>query len=190
MPHWIPFGETHQESLLHERAEKYPYLIISNHPRWRVHAMHDDITWLREIPTCKVKGPDGYMYEPVWINPADAKVIGVQNGDVVELYNERGGVLGGVYVTERIKAGVIYQDHGARVDPIVPGKLDRGGANNLICPHHTTSKNAAGEVTSGFLIGVRKVDLEAMRKQYPEAFAREFDPAAGLLFKARLDGGK
>lgn len=86
--------------------------------------------------------------------------------------------------------GVIYQDHGARVDPIVPGKLDRGGANNLICPHHTTSRNAAGEVTSGFLIGVRKVDLEAMRQQYPEAFAREFHPAAGQVFKSRVEGGK
>ena len=72
VPHWIPYGESHQESLLHPRAKKYPLLIVSNHPRWRVHSQHDDMTWLREIPTCKVKGPDGYLYEPVWINPAEA----------------------------------------------------------------------------------------------------------------------
>ena len=190
VPHWIPFGKTHQESLQHPRAEKYPYLIISNHPRWRIHANHDDISWLREIPTCKVKGPDGYLYEPVWINPKDAEHLGVVDGDIVKLFNDRGGVLGGVYVTERIMPGVIYQDHGARVDSIVPGELDRGGANNLICPHKTTSPNAAGEVTSGFLIGVEKVNIEEMRQQYPEAFARAYDPASGLRFDARLNGGK
>ena len=35
----------------------YPLLVLSNHPRWRCHANHDDITWLREIETCKVAGP-------------------------------------------------------------------------------------------------------------------------------------
>ncbi len=190
VPHWIPYGESHQESLLHPRAEKYPYLIVSNHPRWRVHAMHDDVTWLREIPTCKVKGPDGYLYEPVWINPIDAEKLGVKTGDVIKLFNERGGVLGGAYVTERIMPGVVYQDHGARVDPIVPGVLDRGGANNLICPSKTTSKNAAGMVSSGFLVGVEKVNLDELRNQYPEAFARKYDPAAGLRFEARVEGGK
>jgi trimethylamine-N-oxide reductase (cytochrome c) len=190
VPHWIPYGETHQESLLHSRAEEYPFLIVSNHPRWRVHAMLDDISWFREIPTCKVKGPDGYGYQPVWIHPSDAKKLGIQDGDVVELFNERGAVLGGAYVTERIMPGVVYQDHGARVDHIVPGVLDRGGANNLICPSKTTSKNAVGMVCSGFLVGVEKVDLDKLRRQYPETFQRAYDPASGLRFKAWVEGGK
>jgi trimethylamine-N-oxide reductase (cytochrome c) len=190
VPHWIPYGETHQESLTHPRAQKYPFLIISNHPRWRVHANHDDISWLREIPTCKVKGPDGYFYEPVWINPTDAEKLGVKNGDVVKLFNERGGVLGGAYVTERIMPGVVYQDHGARVDPIVVGELDRGGANNLICPSKTTSKNAVGMVCSGFLVGVERVNLDELRQKYPEAFEKEYDPAAGLLFETWVEGAK
>ena len=45
---------------------------MSNHPRWGVHSQHDDVTWLREIETCKIKGPDGYQYHPLWMNPADA----------------------------------------------------------------------------------------------------------------------
>ena len=92
-----------------------PLLIMSNHGRWRVHAQCDDITWTREIPTCKVKGPDGYKYEPLWINPADAAARGIENGDVVNVYNERGAVLGGAYVTERMMPGVVYMDHGAQV---------------------------------------------------------------------------
>jgi molybdopterin guanine dinucleotide-containing S/N-oxide reductase-like protein len=189
LPHFIPYGESHQESLLHPRAQKYPFLLVSNHPRWRVHANHDDISWLREISTCKVKGPDGYYYEPVWIHPSDAKRLGIESGDVVKLFNERGGVLGGAYVTERIMPGVVYQDHGARVDPIAPGVLDRGGSNNLICPSKTTSRNAIGMVCSGFLVGIEQADLGALRKQYPEAFQRPYDRGSGLRFEAWIEGG-
>ena len=35
--------------------------------------------------------------------------------------------------------GVMYMDHGERVDPIIPGELDRGGAINLISPYNVTS---------------------------------------------------
>jgi trimethylamine-N-oxide reductase (cytochrome c) len=72
VPHWIEKGDSHDERNSSERAKKYPLLIMSNHGRWRVHAQCDDISWTREAPTCKVKGPDGYNYEPLWINPADA----------------------------------------------------------------------------------------------------------------------
>ncbi|UWG97956.1 molybdopterin-dependent oxidoreductase [Dehalobacter sp. DCM] len=189
VPRWISHNERHQERTYLERGKKYPFLLVSNHPRWRIHANMDDITWLREIPTCKVKGPDGYLYEPVWINPVDAEKMDIHNGDVVKLYNERGGVLGGAYITERIMPGVVYQDHGARLDPIVQGELDRGGANNLICPTEVTSGNCVGEVTSGFLVGVEKVDLDALKAQYPDAFSRDYDPAYGLVFDSWIEGG-
>ena len=90
-PKWIPYGESHQESLLCERAKKYPLLMVSNHPRWAVHSQHEDVTWLREIPTCKVKGPDGYLYHPVWINPEDAAKRGIEHGDVVKCLQREGG---------------------------------------------------------------------------------------------------
>ncbi len=197
VPHWIPEGETHQDNPLGERAKKYPLLCQSNHGRWRVHAEHDDIPWLREIPTCKIKGPDGYMYEPIWIHPSEAEKRGIKNGDIIGMYNERGMVLGGAYVTERIRPGVAYQDHGARVDPIVDDPnlpqsewIDRGGANNLICPEKTLSKNCGGQVGSGFLVEVKKVDIFALKEKYPEAFAREYDPASGLRFSSWVEGGE
>ncbi len=180
VPHFIPFGKRHQESLLCDRAKEFPFLVVSNHPRWRLHANMDDIPWIREIPTCKVKGPDGYMYEPLWINPKDAEPLGIECGDVVKIFNDRGWVLGGAWVTERIRPGVVYQDHGARLDPIEAGVSDRGGANNLIAPTKTTSQHAAGEVTSGFLVNVEKVDVFELAKQYPEAFNRPYDPAEGV----------
>ena len=180
VPHVILYGKRHQESLLCDRAKEYPFLIVSNHPRWRLHANMDDMPWTREIPTCKVKGPDGYMYEPVWINPIDAEKKGIESGDVVKVFNDRGWVLGGAIVTERIRPQVVYQDHGARLDPIEPGVSDRGGANNLIAPTKTTSQNAAGEVTSGFLVDIEKVDVFELAKQYPEAFSRPYHADEGV----------
>ena len=110
---------------------------------------------------------------------------------MVSIYNERGTVLAGAYVTERIRSGVVGIDHGAKYDPVVPGEIDRGGAINSIVPRATTSKNAVGMVVSGFLVEVEKTDLEAMRKKYPEAFERECHPTAGpCLAGSLMPGGE
>ena len=165
-------------------------MIVSNHPRWRVHAQLDDVTWLREIETCKIRGMDGYQYEPLWIHPTDAEKTGIKKGDIIKVFNERGIVLGGAYVEERIMPGVVYMDHGARYDPIVPGVLDRGGAINTITPRKLTSPNAAGMVTNGFLVEVERADLGELMKKYPEHFKRENHKAAGLIFERILEGGE
>jgi anaerobic selenocysteine-containing dehydrogenase len=109
---------------------------------------------------------------------------------VVNIFNERGEVLCGAYVTERIMPGVVYVDHGARYDPIVPGKIDRGGAINTICPRNTTSKNCAGMVTSGFLVEAKPADMDGLRRSYPEAFSLPYDYASGLKFERVLLGGE
>jgi anaerobic selenocysteine-containing dehydrogenase len=196
VPHWVTGGPEedgwyHNESLESDRAKSYPLLIVSNHPRWRVHVQLDDVPWLREIPTCKVTGPDGYKYEPVWINPKDAESRGIVTGDIVRIYNERGSVLGGAIVMERIIPGAIYQDHGPKLDEIVPGELDRGGSNNLISPLNILSRNATGQATSGFLVEVEKVSGEQMdewRANYPDAFNRDYHPDYGPIFTGWIKG--
>jgi anaerobic selenocysteine-containing dehydrogenase len=183
VPHWIERGETHDERLSGDRAKKYPFLCLSNHPRWRIHSQHDDMQWLREIHTCKVVGADGYAYQTMWLNPNDAAKKGIKSGDVVNIFNERGGVLAGAYVTERLMPGVVYIDHGARYDAIVPGELDRGGAINTITPRETTSKNAAGMVSGGFLVDVDRVNLDEMREKYPDYFRTQKRSVAGLTYE-------
>jgi len=187
IPKWVEKGITHDENRSSERAKRFPLLLVSNHGRWRTHAQADDISWTREAPTCKVKGWDGYLYEPVWIHPKEAEKRSIRNGDIVRVYNDRGSVLCGAYVTERLIQGAAYVDHGARCDWIIPGKLDRGGAINLISPMGLTSKHAGGQATTGYLVEVEKVsiaEMENWKKQYPEVFQREYDPAAGLVFNA------
>ena len=193
IPKWIERGITHDERLSSERADMFPLILMSNHPRWRTHAQGDDCTWARETPTGKVLGPDNYNYEPVWLHPKDAEARGIRHGEIVKIFNERGIVLAGACVWERMMPGVTYIDHGARHDPIIPGKVDRGGAINTIAPHGLTSKNACGQATSGYLVDVQKIkpeEWELWRTEYPEAFAREYDPGAGLRFNGWvIDGG-
>ena len=107
----------------------------------------------------------------------------------MKVYNERGVVLCGAYVTERLIPRTCYVDHGARLDPIIPGWLDRGGDINTITPTSTTSKNATGMAVSGFLVQVEKVtdeEMEQWKRDYPEAFARKLDPACGVCLEGWL----
>ena len=80
----------------------------------------------------------------------------------------------------------VYVDHGARYDPIIPGVLDRGGAINTITPHKPISKNATGMAVCGFLVECERVNIEELKKQYPEIFARPYDSASGLCYERML----
>ena len=186
-PKWIERSDLHDDRLTSARAIDYPLLCMSNHGRWRFHANCDDITWNREIEVMKIRAKDGYQYEPAWMHPETAAQYGIEHGDIVKVFNERGTVLCAAYVTERLIPRVVYVDHGSRFDPIDAETLDRGGAINLITPHYNISKHATGMVVSGFLVGVAKVTDEEMagwKTKYPESFSRAIDYATGVC----LDG--
>ena len=189
VPKWIEKSESHDERLSSERTNKYPLLCMSNHGRWRMHAQCDDIVPNREVETMKIRAKDGYQYEPLWLHTSEAEKRGIKHGDIVKVFNERGTVLCGAYVTERLIPNTCYVDHGSRLDPIVPGELDRGGCINSITPTSMTSKKATGMAVSGFLVEVAKVtdeEMERWKRDYPEAFARKIDEAAGVCLEGWL----
>jgi trimethylamine-N-oxide reductase (cytochrome c) len=155
---------THAEMTDAPRARDYPLAVMSNHPRFRFHVQGDDVDWIREI--AKVRGPDGHLYEPCWIHPSDAAARGIANGDVVMVHNERGAVLTGAVVTERITPGAISIEHGAKMDLAMLNNrlIDRGGCINLIAPSTQEKYGAGAEITipemnvSGFLAEAVKID--------------------------------
>ncbi|MGE3644561.1 MAG: molybdopterin-dependent oxidoreductase [Beijerinckiaceae bacterium] len=154
----------HPESLGTAKSKDYPLVVMSNHAKFRFHVQGDDIDWIKEMS--KVRGSDGYMYEACWINPADAAARGIANGDVVKVFNDRGAVLAGALVTERIIAGAISVDHGAKMDlaSLKNALVDRGGCINLIAPSPKEKYPEGGEIkvpemnVSGFLAEIEKVD--------------------------------
>jgi hypothetical protein len=86
------------------------------------------------------------------------------------VYNERGAVLVGAVVTERIVPGALCIEHGARIDlAIMNGSLiDRGGCINLIAPSPSEKYKVEGIVkipemnVSGFLADIRRVELSEL----------------------------
>ena len=117
IPKWIePF-----ESLNHPIAKKYPYHLISPHPRWRTHSIFNNIPWLRET----------YEQE-VTINASDAAKLGLKTGDTVEVWNDRGTCVVPLYVTERLMPGVLVLHEGAWMD------LDKNGVDRAGNPDFLT----------------------------------------------------
>lgn len=157
---WVPHPEL-QDS---PRAEKYPLLVMANHPRLRFHSQGDDIDWMREL--WKIRGPDGYEYEPCWINPGEAEKRGIASGDVVLVHNDRGGVMFAAKLSERVTTGTIYTEHGAKMDVYRTDSMviDRGGNINFISPSPRQKYSPSEKIgipemnVSGFLADIRKVN--------------------------------
>jgi trimethylamine-N-oxide reductase (cytochrome c) len=62
----------------------------------------------------------------------------------------------------------------------------------MICPLRVSSPNATGMTTGAWLAQIEKLDpAEYMqwKKDYPDAFARDYDPAYGQLFTGWVEGG-
>ena len=141
IPKWIePF-----ESLNHPLAKKFPYHLVTPHPRERTHSIYHNIPWLRE--TCS---------QEVTLNASDAKALGVQTGDTVEVYNDRGSCIVLVYVTERCmpRVAVIYE--GAWMDRDKNG-VDRAGNPDFLTADQPSPAGAFAYNT--ILVNIRKTDL-------------------------------
>jgi molybdopterin guanine dinucleotide-containing S/N-oxide reductase-like protein len=140
--------------------EKYPLQIISPHPRFSFHCHYDKHTdWLNDIPTHRIK-KDGHPWWPARINPADAAARGINTGDYVRLYNDRGSVLCMAVVTGRIRPGTIHSyASSALYDPLQPGNpdsMDRGGCVAILTTSRMMSKNVPGMTPNSCLIEIQK----------------------------------
>ena len=67
----------------------------------------------------------------VWLNAVDAEARGIKDGDLVDVYNDRGRIRLPAQVTERIMPGVVNVSQGAWYDPDEEG-IDRGGCANVL----------------------------------------------------------
>ncbi|MBI4330278.1 MAG: molybdopterin-dependent oxidoreductase [Chloroflexi bacterium] len=96
-------------------AGEYPLMLLTTHSRYRVNSWLWETPWLRD-----------HVYQHrVWINAADASSRGIEDGDLVRVYNDRGAVVMPAYVTSRILPGVTVIHHGGQYAPDESG-VDRG----------------------------------------------------------------
>lgn len=133
------------------KAGKHPLHIISPHPKYRLHSQMDN-TWIRDTYEIAER-------EPIWINTQDAKKRGIAAGDVVRVFNDRGQLLAGAAITDRIREGVVMLQEGAWYDPDKPGEvgaLCKHGNINLVTIDKGTSKLAQGNIANTALVEIEK----------------------------------
>ncbi len=84
------------------KRTEYPLVLLSPHERWRVHSTYSNQPWLLEI--------NGGRAE-VSIHPRDAESRHIQQGDLVEVRNDRGATQCWARVTEQVRPGTaqIYE---------------------------------------------------------------------------------
>lgn len=142
-----------QEYLGSPRSADYPFHLLSTHPSYRLHSQMDNAPLARNA---KVAGR-----EPVWMNPQDAAAHGLADGSVVELHNDRGRMLAGLVVTDRVRPGVLVMYEGAWVDPVMPGtvgSLDKHGNPNMVTRDVGTSRLGQGCAAQSALVAIRAAD--------------------------------
>jgi anaerobic dimethyl sulfoxide reductase subunit A len=106
--------------------ERFPLQVIGHHTLHRVHSTHDNNDWLEEA-----------FPQRVFVNPLDASIRGIQDGDEVRVFNNRGALVLPCRVTVRIMPGVIDIPQGAWYEPDEDG-LDHGGNVNVLTSQRWT----------------------------------------------------
>lgn len=92
-------------------AEKYPLVFYSMHHRWRVHTSFYNARWIEEL-----------MPEPrMSINPVDAAARGIEEGDMVRAYNDRGYVVVRARIDSAMRPGTVNLPHGWQEQDFVEG---------------------------------------------------------------------
>lgn len=140
IPRYMPCPEGPEDPL----REKYPLQLIGWHTRRRAHSIHDNNEWQDEVEK-----------PGVWIHPEDAADRGIRDGEMTEVYNDRGCIRIPAVVTERIRQGVAAISQGGWFTPDKQGTDIRGSINVLTSTAYPTPI-AKGNPQHTNLVEIRK----------------------------------
>jgi len=131
------------ESPFGPEAKKYPLSAMGHHYMQRVHSTHDNVDWLNEA-----------FPQRVFMNPRDAEVRQIKNGDEVKVFNDRGSMVLPCRITKRILPGVVDVPQGAWWAPDEKG-VDRRGNVNVLTSERWTPL-AKGNAQHTIMVQVEK----------------------------------
>ncbi|WP_367567979.1 DMSO/selenate family reductase complex A subunit [Lacrimispora sp.] len=141
IPSYVPCPDGPGDPL----KKMYPLQLVGWHTRRRCHSIHDNNEWMDEIEK-----------PGVWIHPEDAKERGIQEGDLVEVYNGRGVTRVPAVVTTRIMKGVAAMSQGGWFKPDSKGVDTRGSINVLTSSRPTPLAKGNPQHTN--LVEIRKYE--------------------------------
>ncbi len=137
---------------LGSKNKNYPLHLISNQPKNKLHSQMDHGGYSKSF---KIKDR-----EPIEMNSIDASSRGINKGDIVKLFNDRGACLAGVNINDNIRPGVVQISTGAWYDPEDTKNLKticKHGNPNVLTKDKGTSKLGQGPIAHSCLIEVELV---------------------------------
>jgi len=163
MSKYIPSWEGHHTTELYE---KYPLQMISPHPRFSFHTHNDGKDgFINDVKDHRVL-IDGYYYWIVRINARDARERGINEKDLVRIFNDRAEVICAAQVTERVPKGTIHSYcSSAKYDPLgEPGEsADRGGCINMLTSKRMAFSKGQSIASNSCLVQVEEWDREGLK---------------------------
>lgn len=146
-PTWMPPSEW----LGKEGIDRDSLHMISNQPAPRLHSQLDHGAFSQKHKlNCR---------EPLRINPDDAKMRKIKDGDTVRVHNNRGEFLAAAKLDDSLKTGVIQIATGAWLDPEDPYAdrlVCKHGNPNMVTHDRPTSSLAQGPAAMSCLVKVEK----------------------------------
>ncbi|MFX1570550.1 MAG: molybdopterin-dependent oxidoreductase [Promethearchaeota archaeon] len=116
----IPKYMSHEEHYDSPKTKRFPLQLLTPHNKRRTHSTLHNIPWLEEVET-----------HNAWINPIDALKRNIKDGNLIDVYNDRGRIRIPAKVTERIIPGAVCVYQGAWYNPNKEG-IDLGGCANVL----------------------------------------------------------
>ena len=144
-------------------SEKEPFILVANQPAARLHSQLDFGGY---SAASKHRGR-----EVMTMNIQDATTRGIEEGDIVRIFNVRGACLAAVHLDEGIRGGVVQLATGAWYDPADPSEPDSlcvHGNPNVLTRDIGTSNLAQGSIGQ-----LTTVNVEKFRGNLPEIRAYE-----------------
>lgn len=159
-PAWLPPTDGYGSAVL----RKFPLQLIANQPATRLHSQLD---FGALSIASKLHGR-----EPMRMHPADAAARGIQPGDIVRLFNDRGACLAAAVLSDAVRPGVVQLSTGAWYDPETPA------ADNPLCVHGNpnvlTRDAGASRLSQGCTGQLTCVQVERFAGELPPVKA--YDP--------------
>ncbi|MDH2998617.1 trimethylamine N-oxide reductase I catalytic subunit [Pasteurellaceae bacterium LFhippo2] len=138
------------------KSEKFKFWLQSVHPDKRLHSQLCESKDLRD--TYAVQGR-----EPLYLNPQDAEKLGIQNGDLVRVFNDRGQAIAGAVLSNDFPTGVVRLQEGAWYSPLDEkiGSIDTYGDPNTMTLDIGSSNLAQAVSANTCLVNIEKFVGEA-----------------------------
>lgn len=174
---YIPSWEGTQSTDL---LAKYPLQMVTAHPRYSFHSQCDgkdsiinDIEGHRNLI-------DGCYYMQMRVNPQDAAERGIDDGDLVRAFNDRGEVIFACKTSPRVMRGVVHTyESSALYEPLGrPGESpDRGGCANLLTNSRSQIRGGSSMAPNACLVQIERWHGEIPKRS---ATARKSAVAEGV----------